>query len=123
MKSAFILLPTLLASATTACVTAHVYLNNCFLSGDILSAQVFDNGVEVCNGGVEHDRASSDTEFCINGCQPGYSFCVTGNARTGTYKNGDVYSVTMQASDYQMNTFTCAQTEDVTFKGRSLRVA
>ena len=26
-----------------ACVTAHVYLNNCIFGGDTLSAQVFDS--------------------------------------------------------------------------------
>lgn len=26
-----------------ACVTAHVYLNNCVFGGDVLSAQVFDS--------------------------------------------------------------------------------
>jgi hypothetical protein len=64
---------------TSACITAHVYLNNCVLSGDLLTAQVFDNGVEVCKGGKTINGASNDSNFCIDGCKPGYSFCVTDN--------------------------------------------
>ncbi|KAK3065489.1 hypothetical protein LTS18_006200 [Coniosporium uncinatum] len=66
---------TLLPALTSACITAHVYQNNCALSGDSLSAQVFDDGVEVCNGGKNIAGASDDTLFCIDGCQDGYSFC------------------------------------------------
>lgn len=66
--------------------------------------------VEVCNGGKTINLASSDTEFCIDGCRPGYSFCVKGNAQTATYKNGNVYTKTMTAAKRQFNTFTCGST-------------
>jgi hypothetical protein len=117
MKATYILLPILLASATTACVTTHVYMQNCFISGDTLSTQAFDNGIEVCNGGKTIHSASSNTEFCIDGRQSGYSFCVTRNGRTGSYKNGDEYSVTMTASGYDNKTLDCAVTDDATFNG------
>ena len=33
----------MLARLAGACVTAHVYLNNCVFGGDVLSAQVYDS--------------------------------------------------------------------------------
>lgn len=121
-----------------ACVTAHVYLNNCVLGGDVLSAQVFDSesslpllhpisvlqnltfyldDVEVCNGGKTIQLASDESVFCIDGCQPGYSFCVTHNAKSATYKNGDVYSVTMTPAKTHSSDFTCGNAGNKEIKG------
>ncbi|MCJ1260586.1 hypothetical protein MMC22_000448 [Lobaria immixta] len=100
-----------------ACVTAHVYLRNCIFDGDTLSAQVFDNDVEVCKGAKTINLASSDSEFCIDGCQPGYSFCVKDNAKTATYKNGNVYSKTMTAAKSDSNEFTCGEAGSHELKG------
>ena len=43
----------------------------------------------------------------LSSCNPGYSFCVTDNAGTATYTNGDVYTVTMSAAQSQNTDFTC----------------
>jgi len=98
---------TLLPALTSACITAHVYQNNCALSNDILSAQVFDNNIQVCNGGKTIPGASDDTTFCIDGCQDGYSFCVTGNNREATVQSPNGYRATIGAAKREAGTYTC----------------
>ncbi|KAF4618599.1 hypothetical protein D9613_009668 [Agrocybe pediades] len=104
----------LAAAATQACVTAHVYLNNCIIGGDTLSAQVFDNGVEVCKGGVSKNLGGSNTVWCINGCQNGASFCATNNGEHATYTSpaGVVVDMGLDGPGFHMNRFQCGGTED-----------
>lgn len=60
-----------------ACITVHAYQSDCILNGgDIVSAQMFDNGKRVCNGGKSHLLAKDSTTFCIDGCDKGYSLCI-----------------------------------------------
>ena len=102
------------ARTAQACVTAHVYLNNCIIGGDTLSAQVFDNGVKVCDGGKSTNLGGSNTVWCISGCQNGASFCATNNGKSATYTSpaGVVVSMGLDGPGSQMNRFQCGGTED-----------
>lgn len=50
-----------LAPYASACVTAHTYMQNCILSGDTISVQVWDDGRLVCDLGQTKHMASADT--------------------------------------------------------------
>lgn len=116
MKFTHIILATLTAATAEACITAHAYLRNCVFDGDSLSAQVYDNGVEVCRGAKSIVFASDQTSFCIGGCKAGYSFCVTKNVGSATYKSPK-YGVTMKANDKKSGQFTCGSVADRPLKG------
>lgn len=83
----------------------------------IQNLTIYPDDVEVCNGGKTIQLASDESVFCIDGCQPGYSFCVTDNAKSATYKNGDIYSVTMTPAKIHSNDFTCGNAGNKEIKG------
>jgi len=97
-----------------ACVTAHVYLNSCLIGGDILTAQVFDNGVKVCEGSKSTNLGGSNTVWCISGCQPGSSFCATNNGRSATYTSpiGNVVSMDIDGPGTHNRRFQCGGTDE-----------
>jgi hypothetical protein len=93
MKAAYSFL-VLTASLARACVVAHIESSFCVFEGDRIQAQVWDNAAQVCTGGAAHSLSTTDTEWCIKGCRPGYSFCVYDNGSRAVYTHGD-YRVEM----------------------------
>ena len=88
MKTAAIFLTTLVGLMTTvdACFQVHAYYRGDPFAGDVLSIQVEDNDVEVCNGGKTVYAASEETEFCLEagaGCNDGYRVCLTNFGKEG----------------------------------------
>jgi len=115
---------TLLALAVlgkaSACVTAHLYMQNCIFGGDTLVVQVFDNGVQVCDVGSNSYFASDATSYSWDdqhGCSPGWSVSATHNGKSVSIVAANGYAATLQNTDTHDNTFVCGNAFEHDVKG------
>jgi hypothetical protein len=88
-----ILLSVLLTPPVTACVIAHVRIDNCVFDGPgkEMGGTVLDNNMQVCQGGSNKFIAE---KYCMK-CRAGTSFCVEADGRSAAYTNGG-YSATLK---------------------------
>jgi hypothetical protein len=97
MKPSILLISSILAPLATACVVAHVRVENCVSTGGPgkeFGGTVWDNNVQVCQG-TAIGRNPNDKP-CLK-CRDGTSFCLNGNGAEAQYKNGG-YTATLKSN-------------------------
>ena len=97
MTQSILLLSALLAQLATPCVIAHVRIDNCIFDGPgkEMGGTVWDNNVQVCQGGSNKFIAE---KFCMK-CRAGTSFCVNADGRSAQYTNGG-YKATLKPNTF-----------------------
>lgn len=98
-------------TATPRCVTAHTTMDNCMLYGDIMSIQLWENGVQICKTGKNIDMASSETEYDMDCGDDGASVMVTDNGARLVYKSSDGWQSEIAKVDGQHYTEVCGYLE------------
>lgn len=99
-----------LAPRASACVTAHTYMQNCILSGDTISVQVWDDGRLVCDLGQTKHMASADTIFEWDensGCEAGWHVSATKNGVSVTITAANGYSAQLKGTDHHSMAYNC----------------
>lgn len=99
-----------LAGRAAACVTAHTYMQNCILSGDTMSVQVWDDGRLVCDLGRTQHMASADSVFEWDehsGCEPGWNVSATRNGVSVSITAANGYAATLRATDHHSMAYNC----------------
>jgi len=97
-------------TAKPRCITAHTFMNNCLLSGDSMSVQLWDSGKQVCAGGKSIAFASDQSTFDID-CGGGASVSVTDNGSKLTYKAADGWQSEIARTDRATNVNVCGYIE------------
>jgi hypothetical protein len=85
------------SSPSTRCITAHSQFAGCWATGDGMSVQLWDDGVEVCD--VQKNTPGANGEWVIDfDCGNGRSLTMEDSGRVMTYRAPDG-SITLNASD------------------------
>ena len=130
MNFSWLILSLLCPQAALSCVVAHVKVRHCYNEhhvGEDVVAQVWDNGVLVCNG---TDKSSwrdislpdfrklirPEGDFHIDGCKKRISFGVDSVGGFVTYRNRGKYTTRMLGTGQSRETM-CAPRHGMEFKG------
>jgi len=103
------------AQETTACVTAHSYMQNCIFGGDGLSIQVFDNGHEVCTLYSNRYFASDEDRYYWDdqhGCSGGWSVSASHNGQSISFTAANGYSNQLTLTDTHNTRTYCGSAGD-----------
>jgi hypothetical protein len=80
----------LAATGVQACIRVHAVLTNNFLTGDVMSVQVYDNDDFYCRVAQGKRRASGDTHWIMD--------CPNGNYHIELWNNGKQGHITHKVS-------------------------